>query len=96
METIIPSFADKVFHFGAYGVLTGVWFYTFNYRYNMSRIKALLIISTACIAFGIIIEVLQKELTNTRYFDWYDILANVGGVLLATYLVLFFKKSDVK
>lgn len=96
IQDFAPTFGDKIFHFVAYGLLTWTWFYTFHIKYKYSKLKALILVSIASIIFGTIIEVLQKELTNTRFFDWYDITANIGGVLIIASIVLFNKKSDVK
>lgn len=96
IEDIVPTFSDKIFHLGAYGLLTWFWYYTLKMKLNYSKLITLIIVSVACIAFGIIIEVLQKELTNTRFFDLYDIAANMLGVLMAASLVIINKKSDVK
>ncbi|MBP94014.1 VanZ like family protein [Bizionia echini] len=96
IEDLVPSFSDKMFHFAAYGLLTCLWFYVIITRFNFTKMKTLLIVTSACIAFGIIIEVLQKELTNTRSFDLYDITANIGGVVIAASIVLLYKKSHVK
>lgn len=96
IEDLVPSFSDKIFHFSAYGLLTLFWFYTFTMKFNYTKIKTLAIVAVACTAFGTIVEVLQKELTNTRYFDLYDITANIGGVVIAASILLIYKKSDVK
>tara|TARA_R100001377_G_scaffold65873_3_gene41156 strand:- start:224 stop:601 length:378 start_codon:yes stop_codon:yes gene_type:complete len=96
IEDIVPSFSDKLFHFAAYGLLTWFWFYTLKMKLSYSILKTLIVVAIACIAFGTIIEVLQKELTNTRFFDLYDIAANIGGVLITASLLLIYKKSDVK
>lgn len=96
IEDLVPSFSDKIFHFGAYGLLAFSWFYAIRIKFNYTKFVTLIIVATGCIAFGIIIEVFQKELTNTRFFDWYDITANIGGVLFATSILHFYKKSDVK
>ncbi|MGY0393503.1 VanZ family protein [Bizionia sp. KMM 8389] len=93
---IAPSYSDKIFHFGAYALFTGLWFYTLHTQFNYSVFKTLLIVVLTSISFGTIIEVLQTELTNTRHFDFYDIAANIGGVLLATIIFVLYKKSDVK
>ncbi|TYB78399.1 VanZ family protein [Bizionia myxarmorum] len=93
IDSLAPSFGDKIFHFGAYSVLTLVWYFTMNIQFNYSKMKALSIVVVSCITFGIIIEVLQKELTYTRFFDFYDIVANIGGVLLAAAIVLLIKKK---
>lgn len=96
IDVVVPTYGDKVFHFAAYGLLTWFWFYTVYTKYNFTKIKALIVVSTACIVFGTIIEVLQKEITNTRFFDLYDIAANAGGVALAALVVLIYEKSGVK
>jgi VanZ family protein len=40
-------------------------------------------IVTACIIYGIIIEVLQSVITDYRTGDYFDVMANTFGVLLA-------------
>jgi len=40
-----------------------------------------------------LIEVLQGVLTSYREPDWYDILANTAGILLAVIIFLLFEKS---
>lgn len=44
------------------------------------------------ISFGIIIEIMQKEFTTSRQFEWSDIVANSLGSLLA--IVFLYKFSD--
>ena len=87
---------DKVLHFLAYFVLSSLWFYVFYLKFNHNKIKSLLIASIASIIFGIIIEILQTLITNTRVADKYDVLANVSGVSLTVFIILFLKIRDVK
>lgn len=96
IETFAPSFGDKIFHFCAYALLVYLWSYTISVKYNISKNKVIIYVSVCAIIFGIIIEVLQKVLTNTRYFDVDDIVANVLGVLLTMFILLFNTKRDVK
>ena len=79
---------DKLYHSFAYFVLTITWLFAF---YKRQEKKLVIIIS--CIIFGIIIEILQSTLTVYRTGDYYDILANSLGVLLALLIFnIFFKK----
>jgi len=80
---------DKMLHAGAYLFLTILWAVYFitkrrdfvRYRIDLYRV------AVACFLFGMLIEVLQGTLTSYRTPDWWDVLANSTGVLLA---VIFF------
>lgn len=96
IESFAPSFGDKIFHFCAYALLAYTWYFTLSYKFNIQRIKAIIIVSFGATLFGIIIEVLQKAFTSTRYFDIEDIIANVLGVLLTLLILLLNTKRDVK
>ena len=73
----LPSVSmwDKSEHFIAYAVLATVCLLLFPGR--PGRIIA------GCIAFGVLIEVLQALMGFGRQGDWRDALANSIGVLLA-------------
>ena len=58
-----------------------------TYRNNLFKIAGLAVL------FGMLIEVLQGVLTSYREPDWFDILANTAGILLAVVIFLFFEKS---
>jgi glycopeptide antibiotics resistance protein len=45
------------------------------------------------IIFGITLEFLQYLLPFGRYFDFYDILANMAGVIIGIIILLFYKKK---
>lgn len=64
---------DKVMHAGAYFVLM-VWFAGF-YRH-----AAYPLIATVLLALGLALDLLQL-LTDTRSFDWYDVIFNSAGVI---------------
>ena len=82
---------DKGYHSFAYFILTIAWLLSFY-----KKPKKKYIIAISCIIFGIIIEILQASLTVYRTGDYYDVLANSLGVLLALgTFSLFFKKNDI-
>lgn len=82
---------DKGYHSFAYFTLAILWFFTFY-----KKPKRKYIIAICCIIFGIIIEVLQNSLTVYRTGDYFDVLANTFGVLLAlTVFNLFLKKKRI-
>lgn len=74
--------ADKLFHLGAYFGLSFLW--NFFYLAKKKTPKAIpnVWIGVAVIIFGIIIEILQRDLTTYRGFEWLDIVANSSGVIL--------------
>lgn len=96
LDSVVPSYGDKIFHFLAYGILTLLWYYAIKLKFQYPKLKTLLLVSTFCIAFGTIIEVLQKVFTISRFYDTADILSNVAGVLLMSMLIVFLKTTDVK
>jgi glycopeptide antibiotics resistance protein len=50
-----------------------------------------------CILFGIIIEVLQFTITNYRTGDYFDVIANSGGVMFGSLVFnQLFKKNSLK
>ncbi|WP_439131738.1 VanZ family protein [Polaribacter sp.] len=82
---------DKVYHGIAYFSLTITWLFTF---YKKPQKKYIVVV--LCIFFGIIIEILQANLTAYRSGDLLDVLANSLGVLLALLIFnIFFKKNRV-
>jgi len=73
------EYFDKVRHFIAYFILM-FWFCQL-YTENRMRIFYLLFL----ILMGVALEILQG-LGGVRYFEYYDMLANTLGVVLALYL----------
>ncbi|MBU2940069.1 VanZ family protein [Lacinutrix sp. C3R15] len=90
------SNSDKILHFIAYSGLTLFWFLTFSNNFKWAFNKALLLSAIVSVVFGIIIEILQGVLTETRVADNNDILANTLGVSLTIIILLLFKKALVK
>ena len=78
----IPStLGDKINHCIAYGTLM-LWFGQL-FRAHRSR----LVLALLLIALGIAMEFIQGVLPY-RFFDWFDMLANVSGVLMSMCLLL--------
>lgn len=96
IEAFAPSFGDKIFHFCAYSILVYTWYFTFTYEFKKGKQQSIYLVTLCAALFGIVIEVLQKVLTNTRHFDVGDILANGLGIMLAMLILLFNIKRDVK
>jgi VanZ family protein len=90
------SFADKIFHFLAYGLLMLLWYFTFLFTFNVKGRKSILYALIFSVTFGIVIEVLQDTMTDSRALDVYDILANTLGASLVSLLLLFKNNLQVK
>lgn len=90
------SFGDKIFHFLAYFVLTLLWFYTFLYAFKFKSKKAIFFAAILSVLFGMIIEVLQENMTASRSLDVYDAVANTLGALLASTVLWFKSNAHVK
>lgn len=80
--------SDKVLHAVAYFGMALVWlvFYVLNYQPS-TFLRKIIVVCLLVVAFGIIIEVLQNELTSYRELDLLDMLANTSGVILAGVLI---------
>ncbi len=79
--------ADKIFHFGAYFAMTLIWNFYYYIRKKSAEKKPNLWICFAIIIFGIIVELLQRDMTTYRSFEWLDVVANSLGVIFG-YIVL--------
>lgn len=90
------SFADKIYHFLAYAMLSYLWFAVLFYRFTINRLKAISYAAFISIVFGIIIEVLQGGITASRISDVYDGIANTLGVLITVIVLLMNKKCRLK
>ena len=89
------SNTDKIFHFLAYSLLSWLWFYVFYFKFKWTKNKSLITTTIISVLFGIIIEVLQSIITNTRVADNNDILANTLGVLLTIIIIILLKKQKL-
>ncbi len=92
----IPSFSDKVLHFLMYGILAFLWIITFTHKFKLKRIYAIVWAGIIAVVFGIIIEVLQGTVTNTRVTDQNDIIANTLVVILVILIIVIKDRIVVK
>ncbi|WP_054852634.1 VanZ family protein [Olleya sp. ITB9] len=83
----ISSYNDKLTHLIAYFLFTSVWFLFFYGFQKKTKKQALTGSFIFAIVFGIIIEVLQKVLTEHRQADYKDVIANVIGALIAVIII---------
>ena len=90
------SFADKIFHFGAYAVMTVIWFYYFFTLKMTTKAESIIIAVIIAVIFGMIIELLQGTITESRQADFNDVIANNVGILVAALILWFLPIKDVK
>jgi glycopeptide antibiotics resistance protein len=83
MPSLEAGQVDKVYQLIAYTFLSSSWFLYFIVFRNEQKTRKLAIVIAALILFGIIIEVLQANLTDYRTFDWWDVVSNTIGICLA-------------
>lgn len=89
-------FSDKIIHTSAYLLLTLAWLFSLKISKNVKSLWSFITIAFIVFVYGILIEVLQGAITNTRQADIYDILANFIGVLVAllVFVKVFQKKTN--
>lgn len=83
---------DKVVHFLFYLVFVVLW--SLAKWQSYFKIKYDLLILVLAITYGIIIEVLQGVLTQTREADFYDALANSLGAVVG-FIGLYCVKNKI-
>lgn len=89
--------SDKFAHIGIYSVLTLLLIRSWAKAFKTKpRGFLLLSASLQAISFSIIMEVLQKLLTNTRHFDLKDIYANIGGTIVGAIIYMLYYRITSK
>ena len=96
LPDIKVSNGDKIFHLLSYLVLTFLWVNTFIYKFKLKKEQAIVYAGISCIAFGIIIEILQGSVTSYRSSDIYDVVANTCGVLIMVLIFVFKNLVTIK
>ena len=76
---------DKFLHVLAYFTLSTVWLLALRNKLNNLSSRLLLIFSL--VFYGIVLELLQGGITNYRTRDFFDVVANTIGILLAVLLI---------
>ncbi len=82
---------DKWVHIGLFGGLVIVTCLPF-FKNHMANSKKFLTITFSVIAYGVIMEVIQKYFTKDRMFDITDIFADCFGSFLAYFLCMYYLK----
>ncbi|MFN3756305.1 MAG: VanZ family protein [Flavobacterium sp.] len=86
----IPSItvenSDKYVHFIFYFITAFLTYITLK-SFGVSFYKRVLLSFVFSVVYGIIIEVLQEVLTDTRRFEWADIVANATGAIISLLLI---------
>jgi VanZ family protein len=86
----VPYF-DKFVHFSMYFGLMAV--IIFENRRSVKGAAKLFLISLIPLSYGIILEILQALLTNTRSGNIYDALADEAGILTAVLIGSIYLKK---
>ena len=90
IDLFIPI--DKFVHIFLYFILTFLWLnYIFTKKKQKNVIKTIVVFFIVCIIYGIVIEVIQELWIPTRGADLLDIIANVIGIILGSFLILNIK-----
>jgi len=87
------DYDDKIFHVLAYGLLC--WFWYISCR-KLKTMHPLVFAAIVAIIYGIILEVLQGQLTSNRKLDLMDVVANTIGVTIVSILIVVRNKTIVK
>ena len=82
---------DKWVHAGLFGMMTIVFYYPFMRSLRATR-KLLIYIAIASALYGVAMEYVQKYFAIDRDFDYYDMIADATGCLIACFLLLYFEK----
>lgn len=73
---------DKVIHLLMYAALTSFWLYPISMK-RRTQPAIMLGVVLAAGLYGALMEVCQAVFTTYRSFDIFDILANLGGAMIA-------------
>jgi len=87
------NFDDKIFHALAYGLLVLSWYVALN---SLKKAKPIFIAALFSIIYGIILEVLQGQVTVSRNVDVLDVLANCIGVMVMSFFLIIRNRTIVK
>ncbi len=89
LPKIDSNLSDKTIHVIAYFILTILWTLYGLFKFKETKFKKILItICALSFLYGMIVEVLQSELTENRQADIFDIIANGIGIFLAAILLI--------
>jgi VanZ family protein len=86
-------FADKIVHLTINAGLFVVWAsYVFSGKTKTTKTYTLPLLFLCTLLYGILIEVIQGSFIPTRGADFFDVVANVCGLILGFFAVKLTKK----
>jgi VanZ family protein len=91
VELINIPYIDKIVHFGMYFVMMSV--IIIEHRKNVGNPLNLFLFALIPLSYGILMEILQLELTTTRSADFFDALSDAAGVLASVILWLLIRPA---
>jgi VanZ family protein len=78
-------------HFSLNGALVFLWGFYLIKKSGAHHWRKLLLVFFFAIIYGIIIEILQEELTTSRMADFWDVVANTLGCFAGIFFLKLFK-----
>ena len=87
------NFDDKILHALAYGLLVLLWYFTLH---SLKKANPIFIAALFSIIYGIILEILQGQVTVARNLDILDVLANCIGVMVMSFFLIIRNRTIVK
>jgi len=86
--------ADKIGHFAAYFVLTTLllWAIHSNGKWKTNWMFSMLFLASA---YGTLLEFVQWAFFPNRFFEVWDMIANITGACIATFLFHFWRKKKL-
>ncbi|MBT8261631.1 MAG: VanZ family protein [Bacteroidia bacterium] len=94
VSTFDILFLDKYVHVVMHWLLTFIWLsYFFLGDQNHFSSKMVILALITCFFYGIVVEAFQHWFTETRTFDFFDIIANAIGDLLGLLSFMMIRKK---
>lgn len=92
---MVVANGDKIGHAIAYCGFTIVWFgfYFFSEKLNKDWKQSVFRASIIAFFWGLLMEVAQGVLTDYRMPDFFDVIANTSGIVLAVLVLRIGKKQ---
>ena len=88
-------YLDKYAHIALHALLILIWliYFSLGDQSHFSS-KFLMLALITCFFYGIVVEAFQQWFTETRTFDFLDILANTAGDLLGLFTFMLIRKRQ--
>ncbi len=90
------SFLDKIYfdkwvHAGLFGGMTFLFAYPFIKNFTATK-KLLIYVAIVCALYGVIMEYVQKYIAFERDFDYFDMVADGVGCIIAYFIAIVLKR----